>query len=157
MNNYVYIVSSLPVILADLKPGVQLDSEDIIAGIKEQCSDTDKAAIDFLQKGFDPDCLDKEFYIKALAHPCRFIREYFGFDLDARNARAAFLNKALGRPEGLDIICLGEEPREAEDSAHVEAILAGSDILAREKELDLLMWDKADRITTFDSQPLNFM
>ena len=150
MNNYVYIVSSLPVLLADLKPGAALDSEELITGIKDQCSERDRATIDFLLEGFEPERLDRDFYLKALAHPSRFIRGYFGFDLDVRNARAAFLNKALERAEGLDLITLGEEPREAEDPARIAAILACDDILEREKSLDLLMWEKADSLTIFD-------
>ena len=146
MNNYVYIISSLPV----LTPDAELDAGQIIGEIEEHCSDRDKATIAFLLDGFDGGKLDTEFYRKALAHDSAFIREYFGYDLDVRNAKARFLNRAFQRPEEMDVVSLGDEERDFEDAPLLSEILAGNDILGREKALDNLMWQKIDALTTFD-------
>ena len=49
----------------------------------------------------------------------------------------------------MDILVLDEEAqeREFEEKPKVEAVLKDSDILARERGLDDLMWDKIDEIT----------
>ena len=101
MNNYEYIVASLPVIASDYRG--PLDTDAIISEIRSQLSPKDEAVLDTLLKGFDSDSLDAEFYRTALASKNRFIAGYFGYDLDVRNCRVAYLNKALGRPEGQDI------------------------------------------------------
>ena len=67
-----------------------------------------------------------------------------------RNAKARFLNRAFQRPEEMDVVSLGEEERDFEDAPLLSEILAGHDILGREKALDNLMWQKIDALTTFD-------
>ena len=146
MNNYVYIVSSLPV----LTPDVQVDAGRIIEEIQEQCSERDRAAICLLLDGFDPTRLDAGFYRKALSQQSPFLRGYFSYDLDVRNAKARFLNKEFGRPEELDTIVLDEEERSFDDALPLAEILSGHDILGRERSLDELMWKKIDELTTFD-------
>ena len=63
MNNYVYIVSCLPV----LTPDTPVDADQIIEEILEQCSESDKAVIGFLLDGFNGEKLDAEYYRKALS------------------------------------------------------------------------------------------
>lgn len=151
MNNYVYIVSSLPELVKELKPGMSLSRDAILEEITSQCSKKDREVISFLLEGFEPDKLDRSFYEKALSHSDRFIREYFRYDLDTRNAKARVLNKALGRPEDTDTIVLeGDEDHVAENQAETDAVLAQKDILSREKDLDLLMWKKAEECTIFE-------
>ncbi|MBO4465259.1 MAG: DUF2764 family protein [Bacteroidales bacterium] len=146
MNNYEYIVASLPVITSDFRG--DLDYAGVIAEIRSQLSKKDEAILDTLLDGFDADKLDAEFYRKALSSPDKFIRDYFTYDLDVRNTRVEFLNKALGRPEGMDIMVLDEEaePVEFEGRRQVMSVLEGSDILERERGLDNLMWEKIDEI-----------
>ena len=146
MNNYVYIVSCLPV----LTPDTQVDADQIIGEILEQCSESDRAVIGFLLDGFDGSKLDTEFYRKALSHESPFLRSYFSYDLDVRNAKARFLNKAFQRPEEMDTLVLGEEERDFDDAPLLADILGTPDILGREKALDDLMWKKIDELTTFD-------
>ena len=149
MNNYEYIVASLPVIASDYRG--PLDTDAIISEIRSQLSPKDEAVLDTLLKGFDSDSLDAEFYRKALASKDRFIAGYFGYDLDVRNCRVAYLNKALGRPEGQDLLVLDEdEPREFEDLEKVNAVLEGSDILERERGLDDIMWERIDELTLME-------
>ena len=149
MNNYEYIVGSLPVIASDYRG--PLDTDAIISEIRSQLSPKDEAVLDTLLKGFDSDSLDAEFYRTALASKNRFIAGYFGYDLDVRNCRVAYLNKALGRPEGQDLLVLDEdEPREFEDLEKVNAVLEGSDILERERGLDDIMWERIDELTLME-------
>ena len=156
MNNYEYIVASLPVITSDFRG--DLDYNGVIGEIRSQLSKKDEEILDILMDGFDPEKLDRDFYLKALASKDAFIREYFSYDLDVRNTRVEFLNKALNRPEGLDVLVLDEEaePGEFEGWKQVMSVLESSDILARERGLDDLMWAKIDEIVglqvfTFDA------
>lgn len=156
MDNYHYIISSLPVLSPDYKFTVETP-ESLLDGILEQLSESDRALVEFLERGFRRENLNAEFYREALSHRNRFIRSFFAFDLNLRNAKVEYLNKALDRPEGKDIIDPNSDedlPRvetmEFEEASKAEAILYGDDLLARERGLDELVWEKADALTTFD-------
>ena len=147
MNNYVYIVSCLPV----LTPDATLDADAVIEDVLSQCSERDRETISFLLDGFDGEKLSADFYRKALSHPSAFIRGWFGYDLDVRNAKARYLNRAFGRPEEMDTVALAEdEEREFDDAPLLQGILSTEDILGREKALDDLAWKKIDELTVFD-------
>ena len=60
----------------------------------------------------------------------------------------AYLNRALGRPEGQDVIDL--EAGEFMEAGAIESVLSLTDLLAREKGLDDAMWDKIVQITELD-------
>ena len=150
MDNYAYIIASLPVLNQEDHPE-HFVAEEILAEIREQLSAHDNSVLDLLLEGYDPDKLDAEFYRRALAHGNRFIREWFRFDLDLRNATVAFLNDSLGRPEGQDLVLLTE--REAEEFPEEEAVqqvLNRADLLQRERGLDDLRWQKVDELTAMD-------
>ena len=150
MDNYAYIIASLPVLNQEDHPE-HFVAEEILAEIREQLSARDNSVLDLLLEGYDPDKLDAEFYRRALAHGNRFIREWFRFDLDLRNATVAFLNDSLGRPEGQDLVLLTE--REAEEFPEEEAVqqvLNRADLLQRERGLDDLRWQKVDELTAMD-------
>ena len=151
MNNYEYIVASLPVIrLDDLKASKGL-AERLLGEIRSQLSGRDNAILDFLLLSYDPDQLNADYYKRALAHKNRFVREWFAFDLDLRNATVAYLNDQLGREKGQDQILLeGREDAEFPEQARADAILHGTDILDRERGLDELRWQKIDEITLMD-------
>lgn len=156
MNNYHYIISSLPVLSPDYKFTGETP-ESILDEIVGQLSESDRALVGFLEKGFDKENLNKEFYRKALTHRNRFIREFFSFDLSLRNAKVEYLNKALDRPKGKDILDLNDDEDmafvpcgEFEEAAKADSILYGEDLLARERGLDELIWEKTDALTTFD-------
>jgi hypothetical protein len=157
MNNYEYIITSLPDITTGWKFG-EKTPEDYIEEITSLCSEKDKAAIDFLLEGFDDTKLSPEFYITAITHKNRFIREYFLFDLNVRNAKVKYLNAALGRPAGKDVLTFSEETpqsvldaveAEFEEAAALETVFNLGDILSRERGIDDLMWDKISALTTF--------
>ena len=151
MNNYEYIVASLPVLrLDDLKVGKGL-AEKLLGEISGQLSARDNAVLDFLLLSYDPDQLTADFYKRALAHKNRYVREWFAFDLDLRNTVVAYLNESLGREKGRDQILLeGREDAEFPERAKADAVLHGDDILDRERGLDELRWQKINEITLMD-------
>jgi len=149
MNNYEYIVASLPDITTGWKFG-EKGPEDYIEEIVNLCSDKDRELIGFLMDGYQDEKLDADFYAKALVHTDSFIREFFRFDLNVRNAKVKYLNKALGRPAEKDVVAVSLNEEEFEEAADLETILGQNDILARERGIDDLMWEKIDSLTTFN-------
>lgn len=169
MSNYEYIITSLPVILPDYRYADGEGFEGMISEIRTDLSERDNALLDFLLRGFSADELTQDFYADALRHRNRFLREYFRFDLNLRNAKVEYLNRQLGRPEGtdvmtgkgtdddtdLDIDLMRFQSGEFAEMAKVEEILAGTDLIAREKGLDDLTWDKINSLTLFNYFDIN--
>ena len=151
MDNYEYIVASLPVLRQEDVRAESLNPAGLVSDIRAQLSDRDQTLLDFLLEGYDPDKMTEEFYTRALAHKNRFLREWFAFDLDLRNTTVTWLNRQLKRDEDLDRIELaGREEAEFPEKATAESILHGTDILKRERGLDELRWHKVDEITIQD-------
>ena len=148
MNNYEYIISSLPAISLDWKFGEGTSFDTYVGWIKSQLSGSDIKVVDRLLDGFKDENLTKEFYEAALKDSDRFLKEYFTFDLNVRNGKARFLNKAFERPLDQDTIML--ETGEFAEGQRLEEALNAPDLLSRERGLDSLMWDKINEITTFN-------
>ena len=148
MNNYEYLIASLPDITSDWKDSGEMSGDAFVDWLREGCSDSDRKLIDFLREGFAAENLNKDFYLRALSHRDRFLREYFRFDLNVRNAKVEYLNRELGRAAGTDIFLTDENGFEEE--ARLGAVLGSGDILSREKGIDDLMWEKIESLTTFD-------
>lgn len=148
MNNYEYIISSLPAISLDWKFGEGASFETYVDWIKSQLSEADIKVVDRLLDGYKDENLTREFYEAALKDCNRFLKEYYTFDLNVRNGKARFLNKAFERPLDQDTIKL--ETGEFAESPRLEEALNAPDLLSRERGLDSLMWDKILEITTFD-------
>ena len=158
MSNYEYIVASLPDITTGWKFG-EKGPEDYIEEIVSLCSDKDRELIGFFLDGYRDESLCTDFYARALTHDNVFIREFFRFDLNVRNTKVNYLNKALDRPAGKDILTFPEETdqkildavgEEFEESADLESVLNLGDILSRERGIDGLVWEKVDSLTTFN-------
>ena len=163
MNNYVYIIADLPDFTPDWRQGDK-SLEDYLHQVKELLSEKDQETLKLIEDGFNKEKIGLEFYKEALASRSTFIQEFFQFDLNVRNAQVRYLNQALGRDPQKDVLSLVdpdaeeqgievEEP-EFKEAARLQAILEGKDILARERGIDDLYWDKIDEITLFDY--LNF-
>lgn len=148
MNNYEYIISSLPAISLDWKFGEGASFETYVDWIKSQLSEADIKVVDRLLDGYKDENLTREFYEAALKDSNRFLKEYYTFDLNVRNGKARFLNKAFERPLDQDTIKL--EAGEFAESPRLEEALNAPDLLSRERGLDSLMWDKILEINTFD-------
>ena len=158
MRNYEYIVASLPDITAGWKFG-EKGPDDYIEEIVSLCFEKDRELISFLMSGYEDENLNIDFYAKALTHKDQFIREYFRFDLNVRNAKVKYLNRALGREMSKDVLTFAEDTDQAvldvaaeefEEAADLETILNAGDILSRERGIDDLMWEKIDNLTTFN-------
>ncbi len=151
MNNYEYIVASLPVIEPGSRLGSSSAANAIIDDIREQLSNKDNALVTMLLDGFDPEKLNTGFYRACLGSGSRFLREYFLFDLFLRNTKVEYLNASLGRPEGKDVLLLEElEDYEFEQKEEIVEILSGTDIIGREKGLDMAIWEHVEEVTTMD-------
>ena len=151
MDNYEYIVASLPVLRPEDSRSDNVNAEALIAEIREQLSGRDQVVLDQLLAGYDAGQLTEDFYRQILRHKNRFLREWFRFDLDLRNATVGYLNHQLHRAPDHDKILL--EERQEEEFPELEAaerILRGKDILQRERGLDELRWHKVDEITLLD-------
>lgn len=150
MNNYEYIIAGLPLLQQDGRENP--DTEAILADIREQLSTRDILTLDLLLDSYDPEKLDADLYRKAAASSNKFIRNFFELDLGVRNAKVEYLNRTLGRPEGTDVLVLDPEKENAEfeQKGEVDAILEGSDILARERGLDDFYWKAVDTLTVMD-------
>jgi len=162
MSNFEYIISSLPYLTMDFKYAGQAGFNSVISDIKRDLDEKDQGLVEFLLKGFSDKDLDADFYAAALRHRNRFLREYFRFDLNLRNAKVRYLNAQLGREPDQDVMT-GEDPDaedvdidgfrftggEFEEAPKVDGILADKDLVSREKGLDDLLWDKVDSLSTF--------
>jgi len=147
VNNYEYIIASLPVIRQGMTENI--DCKKVIDEVKNLLEEKDRETLDFLLGGWKGENLTKEFYTKALAHKNKFIRSWFEYDLGIRNAKAEYLNKALARAEGTDVIVL-EGHEEFEDREKANAVFSSGDILERERGIDNLLWQKLDRMMEFE-------
>ncbi len=163
MNNYVYIIAGLPDFTPDWRQGDK-GLDDYLNQVRELLSAKDNETLDFIVNGFDKEQIGPELYKAALEHKNGFIRAFFEFDLKVRNAKVRYLNQALGRDPEKDVLKLtdpeaeenGLEQEEVEfkEAAQLQKILEGNDILARERGIDDLYWEKIDELTLFDY--LNF-
>ena len=162
MSNFEYIISSLPYLTMDFKYAGQAGFNSVISDIKRDLDEKDQGLVEFLLKGFSDKELNADFYAAALRSRNRFLREYFRFDLNLRNAKVRYLNAQLGREPDQDVMT-GEDPEaedvdidgfrftggEFEEALKVDNILADKDLVSREKGLDDLLWDKVDSLSTF--------
>lgn len=164
MSNYEYIISSLPFLTVDYKYADGAGFDSTVEEIRRDLSEGDNALVDFLLKGFDDKALDADFYAEALRHRNRFLREYFRFDLNLRNTKVRYLNRELGREADTDVMTgLGGDDDtgldidgyrftggEFPEEIRVEAVLEGKDLIAREKGLDEIVWEKVNDLTVFN-------
>ncbi|MBR5256497.1 MAG: DUF2764 family protein [Bacteroidales bacterium] len=162
MSNFEYIIASLPYLTADFKYTDQAGFNSVISDIKRDLDERDCELVEFLLKGFSDKELDADFYAEALRHRNRFIREYFRFDLNLRNAKVRYLNAELGRDPDQDVMTGEDEDApdvdidgyrfnggEFMEALKVDSVLSMTDLVAREKGLDDVLWDKIDSLATF--------
>ena len=104
MSNFEYIIASLPYLTPGYHYAEEKGFQDVLGEIRRDLSARDNATLDFLLKGFDADSLDAPFYEEALHGGNRFLREYFRFDLNLRNAKVRYLNRQLARDAEQDVL-----------------------------------------------------
>ena len=163
MSNFEYIIASLPYLTASYSYESGSGWAGVIDQIKENLSEKDTEVLDVLLDGFNPEKLNADFYATVLKHPVKFIREYFRFDLNLRNAKVRYLNQALDRPaeedvmdgkgreydEDLDIDLYRFHGGEFQQALKVEQALSLTSLLDRERELDDITWEAVDSLGTF--------
>ena len=163
MSNFEYIISSLPYLTQDYKYDQGEGFFTVLEQIKENLGEKDAETLDFLLDGYDAKKLDADFYAKALKSSNRFIREYFRFDLNLRNAKVRYLNRTLGRAEEQDVLTgKGDEFEEGldidgyrftggefEEEQKVQSALESASLLDRERSLDNICWEKVNNLETF--------
>ena len=149
MGNFEYIISSLPFLTADYKYADGQGFGQVMEEIRENLSKKDSATLDLLLKGFQDNELTPEFYTQAEKASQPFIRAYFSFDRNLRNAKVRFLNKQLGRPDEEGVMILHEEEESFDQLSAVESALAEGDLLSREKALDDLTWEQIEELSRF--------
>ena len=159
MNNYVYIIAGLPDFTPDWRQGEKALDEYLMQ-VRDLLSEKDNSVVDLIVSGFDKEKIGLEFYKEAMANSRKFIRDFFLFDMNVRNAKVRYLNQALSRDPLKDVLSLAdpqdeengiekEEP-EFKEAEKLQAILEGKDILARERGIDDLYWEKIDELTLFN-------
>ena len=168
MNNYHYIIASLPV----LNKGGE-DRSFNLAKIREeitsQCSEKDVQAIDFFCRIFEGGNLDKDFYLQAQNSPSRLTRLYSKLDRQVKNlmvSSAAHRFYSAEKAEELTQRYQVElspdpygdyvEPTDTEadlqtaDRQALTSLFAEENIVTKEKRLDEFKWDKINSFTTLD-------
>ena len=152
MDNYVYIVASLP----ELTAGFENTSFDYAAtkeSIVELLSEKDQKLVELFEEGFNEETLGAEFYKKAADSKNRFIREYFDFDARLRNMKVAYLAKRLDK-NGDDYFVEMPEA-DFEEYHQIKDILENPDFVQREQKMDELKWEKASDIARMDYFNMN--
>lgn len=158
MNNYIYIRAGLPDFKPDWREGTR-SLDEYMKDVRSLLSEKDNKVIDLICTGFDKDSISLEFYKETQKHPIKFIRDFFLFDFNVRNTKVRYINAALDREADKDVLSLFEysedridEPEEVEyeEEEKLKSILEGKDILARERGIDELYWEKIDELTLFN-------
>lgn len=152
MDNYVYIVASLP----ELTAGFENSSFDYTAtkeSITELLSENDRKLVELFEEGFNEETLGKDFYAKAAESKNRFIREYFDFDARLRNMKVVYLAKRLDKKGDDYFIDMPEA--DFEERQQIQDILENEDFVLREQKMDDLKWEKASDIARMDYFNMN--
>ena len=152
MDNYVYIVASLPEIAVSYE-GAPFDYAAVKEQIVELLSEKDQKLVELFEEGFDENTLGAEFYAKAAESKNRFIREYFDFDARLRNMKVAYLAKRLGKDGDAYFVDMPEA--DFEEYQQIKDILENADFVLREQKMDELKWEKASDIARMDYFNMN--
>ena len=152
MDNYVYIVASLPDIAVSYE-GAPFDYTAVKESIVELLSEKDQKLVELLEEGFDENTLGAEFYKKAAESKNRFIREYFDFDGRLRNMKVAYLAKRLDKKGDAYLVDMPEA--DFEEESQIKDVLANDDFVLREQKMDELKWEKASDIARMDYFNMN--
>jgi len=152
MNNYTYIVASLP----QLNDNFELSDfnyDKVRQDIVEQLSDADIQLVETLEEGFREESLNADYYAKTGKSKNGFIRSYFDFDARLRNMKALYLAKRLGKQADDYLVEMPEA--EFNEEQAIRNILENNDFVSRELQMDKLKWEKASELTTFDYFNIN--
>ncbi len=163
MNNYYYIIAGLPVLDLDYE-NRNFSVDSFLGHIVPQLNKKDKRLIDWLLFGLKNENLTPHFYRTIKNSKSDFLKKYFGFDLVVRNilsADIAFKTNqdpykfifGFGDTEGLfskGRSSIASIASEYDFGPKLLNIIEISNIMEREQAIDLLRWDKATEICTYN-------
>lgn len=152
MDNYVYIVASLPE-LTTAYDGLDFDFAAVKESITELLSDKDKKLVELLEEGFDEDTLGADFYVKTAGSDNAFIRAYFDFDGRLRDMKVDYLAKRLGKDGNAFKVEMPEA--DFDEEQQIREIFEDPDFVRREQKMDELRWEKANDIARMDYFNMN--
>jgi hypothetical protein len=141
MDNYPYIIASLPDLVLDFEKH-DFDYQFIRENIFFSLSQEDRRLVEWLEQGFVDENLNEDFYRQCRRCGNRFIREYFAFDWLLRTEKVAYLER---RESGEDF-----EEKEALLKAFVTP-----DILKREQAVCNVVWNKIEDMVVMDVFNIN--
>lgn len=133
MTNYPYIIAGLPDFRQDFGQQ-QFDYDSLVSFIKEQCSAKDNALIDIVVESSGESGVNAGLYERAAGSGNGFVRDFFAFDRNVRNAKVAFLE---GKPY---------EGTEFDGQNELTAIFGEKNLIERERKLDRLYWEKSEEL-----------
>ena len=141
MDNYPYIIASLPDLALDFEKH-DFDYPFIRENIFFSLSQEDRRLVEWLEQGFVDANLNEDFYRSCRRCGNRFIREYFAFDWQLRTEKVAWLEK---RESGEDF-----DGKEALHKA-----FAIPDILRREQAICNVVWNRIEDMVVMDVFNIN--
>jgi len=146
MNNYHYIISGLPCLSPDFTPG-QFSYDAVVGQILPLLSEKDRTAVAWIEHGFDSANLGHHFYREAAKCPNDFIRSWYEFDHNLRNAQVDYISRKEGcdSEKWMD----GSFTTEFEDYPRLYQVFEIEDMIERERALDRLRWEKANELIRF--------
>ena len=136
MANYPYIIAGLPDILLNFEKS-DYDYQTVRDNIYELCEKDDCALIDLLERGFNLSTMDEDLYQQASKSSSSFIRRYFELDYNIRCEKVAFLKS--------DIF-----DGEYELKDEIIRIFNISNIIERERSLDMLLWNMMEEMVLLE-------
>ncbi|MCK9305212.1 MAG: DUF2764 family protein [Bacteroidales bacterium] len=163
MNNYYYIIAGLPVLDLDYQSR-NFSLESFTGQILPHLGNKDKRLVEWLLFGLNAENLTSHFYRSVKKSKSRFLREYFSFDLILRNILTADTALKTKQDSSQFIFGLGEQGEkigksvsslsafasEYEFGPKLLQILENRNIIEREQAIDLLRWERADIICTYN-------
>lgn len=152
MDNYIYIVAGLPDVAINFGSS-QFSYADVQTAVVELLSEQDRQLVELFEEGFDEAKLNADFYNRAAQSRNRFISNYFDFDARLRNMQAEHVAQQLNADAAKYTVPLPEA--DFDEERRVQEILANTDFLQREQQLDMLKWQKADDIAQMDYFNMN--
>lgn len=105
------------------------------------------------------------YYLECAKSKNKFIREWYGFDRNLRNVSAAYAARRLGHPVADGIVGEGYVADTIRRSSaadfglkgeleYIDRVMAAvgeeGNLIDKERMIDLLRWEMADELTTFD-------
>jgi hypothetical protein len=150
---YPYLVAGLPELMfkTDIKG---FDYGRICLQLQEHLNGSDVQRLRLLLMGLEPHRQTPYLYAAAAKNPCRYIQEYFDYDRLLRNAQAVAAAKKMNIAP--DDYIVGEY-NPAALSEEITQVVAKSDILTREEQLDKLRWQKVNEITVFNYLDIEYL